>query len=508
MVFAGPPEDDIDWADVSPTGSAKFLARAWRLAGDVASEPGVDRRRWRPGAAPGHRARGARRGGCDRVVPLQRRCRADDGAGQRDPQGRGQRARRGRPGGPRGGRGGRGDAVARRAVHRRGHVGAARATSRRSRRAGWPRSTRRCWSQESVTCVVQVAGKVRDRLEVAPGIAEDALRALALGEPTRSSRRWRAARCARSSCARPGARQHRARMSGAPDDAGLDPQRWPAGSRWSPTRRRTCPPGLVADGSITVVPVQVVIGGDVVRRGRGHLARRGRRGAAVVAGRHDLAARRRSGSPRPTRRPPARARAASSRCTCPPTCPGRTTRRALAARKAGAAGPGGRQRTRRRWGSASRSSPRRPRPPTAPTSRRWRPPRGTAPRPPRRCSTSTPSTTCAGAAGSAPRRRWSGTALAVKPILAVVDGRIAPLEKVRTTSRALARLAELAVAKADGRPADIAVHHLDAQARADDARRPAALPRSPGRQLLVAEVGAVVGAHVGPGMIAVVVAPR
>jgi len=42
MVFAGPPEDDVDWADVSPTGSAKFLNRAWRLVGDVTSTPGVD----------------------------------------------------------------------------------------------------------------------------------------------------------------------------------------------------------------------------------------------------------------------------------------------------------------------------------------------------------------------------------------------------------------------------------------------------------------------------------
>jgi leucyl-tRNA synthetase len=42
MVFAGPPEDDVDWADVSPAGSAKFLNRAWRLAGDVTSAPGVD----------------------------------------------------------------------------------------------------------------------------------------------------------------------------------------------------------------------------------------------------------------------------------------------------------------------------------------------------------------------------------------------------------------------------------------------------------------------------------
>ncbi|MCX6399711.1 MAG: leucine--tRNA ligase [Propionibacteriales bacterium] len=42
LVFASPPEDNIDWADVSPAGSAKFLQRAWRLSGDVTSEPGVD----------------------------------------------------------------------------------------------------------------------------------------------------------------------------------------------------------------------------------------------------------------------------------------------------------------------------------------------------------------------------------------------------------------------------------------------------------------------------------
>ena len=42
LLFAGPPEDDIDWADVSPAGSLKFLQRAWRLSGDVTSQPGVD----------------------------------------------------------------------------------------------------------------------------------------------------------------------------------------------------------------------------------------------------------------------------------------------------------------------------------------------------------------------------------------------------------------------------------------------------------------------------------
>ena len=42
LVFAGPPEDDIDWADVSPSGSVKFLNRAWRLSGDISSAAGVD----------------------------------------------------------------------------------------------------------------------------------------------------------------------------------------------------------------------------------------------------------------------------------------------------------------------------------------------------------------------------------------------------------------------------------------------------------------------------------
>jgi leucyl-tRNA synthetase len=48
MAFAGPPEDDIDWADVSPTGSAKFLARAWRISGEVTTSPDVE---WKGGEA-------------------------------------------------------------------------------------------------------------------------------------------------------------------------------------------------------------------------------------------------------------------------------------------------------------------------------------------------------------------------------------------------------------------------------------------------------------------------
>ena len=99
-----------------------------------------------------------------------------------------------------------------------------------------------------------------------------------------------------------------------------------------------------------------------------------------------------------------------------------------------------------------------------------------------------------------------GSALAIKPLLVLRDGHIEPLEKVRTASRAVARLEELAVGAALGGRADVAVHHLDAATAADAlaARLQSALPAS---RLVVGEVGAVVGAHVGPGMLAVVVAP-
>jgi len=101
-----------------------------------------------------------------------------------------------------------------------------------------------------------------------------------------------------------------------------------------------------------------------------------------------------------------------------------------------------------------------------------------------------------------------GTALGVKPLLHVSQGRIVPLEKVRTSARAAQRLVELAVGVADGQPADVAVHHLAAAARADEiaARLRERIPQA--TPLLVSEVGAVIGAHVGPGLLGVVVVPR
>jgi DegV family protein with EDD domain len=98
-----------------------------------------------------------------------------------------------------------------------------------------------------------------------------------------------------------------------------------------------------------------------------------------------------------------------------------------------------------------------------------------------------------------------GTALAVKPILHVRDGRLALLEKVRTTSRATARLAELAVQESGEAPVDVAVHHLAAADRAAELaqRLQGELPAA--GTVYCSEVGAVLGAHVGPGALGVVI---
>lgn len=100
-----------------------------------------------------------------------------------------------------------------------------------------------------------------------------------------------------------------------------------------------------------------------------------------------------------------------------------------------------------------------------------------------------------------------GGALAVKPLLHLDQGRIAPLEKVRTASRALARLVDLAVVAAGDAPVDLAVQHLDADRRAADVagRLRERVPQA--RVVLIAEVGPVIGAHVGPGTVGIVVAP-
>ncbi len=179
MAFAGPPEDDVDWADVSPAGSARFLARAWRIARDVTSVPGVD-------PTTGDAALRAQvhrtvhevgellesfrfNVAVARVMELVNVTRKaiDGGPGGADPAVR--------------------DSAEAIAVmlslfapytaedmwSRLGHQPCVALV-------GWPAVDPALLVEETVTCIVQVAGKVRDRLEVPPGIDAAELEALAL----------------------------------------------------------------------------------------------------------------------------------------------------------------------------------------------------------------------------------------------------------------------------------------------------------------------------------------
>jgi leucyl-tRNA synthetase len=181
VVFAGPPEEDIDWADVSPAGSLRFLQRAYRLADDVTSDPGTD-----PAAGDSalrtethrllaeieqcvetHRFNVA----VARIMELVNATRkAIDGES------------------------GPGDPAVREAVEvvtvalglvapyvaeemweRLGHPPSVAS-------ARWPQVDPSLLVTESVTCVVQIQGKVRGRLEVPPTITDDELRQRALTE--------------------------------------------------------------------------------------------------------------------------------------------------------------------------------------------------------------------------------------------------------------------------------------------------------------------------------------
>jgi leucyl-tRNA synthetase len=179
MVFAGPPEDDIDWADLSAAGSRKFLARAWRLSGDVTSQPGADPTKGDVELRKvTHRALADAAAAVEsfrfnvavaRVMELVNATRKaiDTGAGSADPAVR--------------------EAVEAVAIMlsvvtpytaedmwaRLGHEPCVAL-------AGWPTVDPALLMQESVTCVVQIQGKVRERLEVSPDIGEDELRELAM----------------------------------------------------------------------------------------------------------------------------------------------------------------------------------------------------------------------------------------------------------------------------------------------------------------------------------------
>jgi leucyl-tRNA synthetase len=179
MVFAGPPEEDIDWADVSAHGSAKFLSRAWRLSGEVTSSPGTDvsagdlalRRVTHhtideaTKAVEGFRFNVA----VARLMELVNATRkaVDGGPGPDDPAVR--------------------EAVEALAVllslfapYLAEEMWERLGRQAPVARAGWPVVDPALLVEESVTCVVHVAGKVRDRLEVPPSIGADDLRELAL----------------------------------------------------------------------------------------------------------------------------------------------------------------------------------------------------------------------------------------------------------------------------------------------------------------------------------------
>ena len=182
MVFAGPPEDDIDWADVSPAGSKKFLARAWRLAQDVTSEPGVDvttgdlelrkmTHRTLHDAALAletYRFNVAVAKAMELVNATRKAI--DSGCGPADPAVREAT-----------------EAVAillsLTAPYTAEDMWRLLGHAPSVARAGWPEVDPALLVQDSVTCVVQVAGKVRDRLEVSPDISEADLRELALATP-------------------------------------------------------------------------------------------------------------------------------------------------------------------------------------------------------------------------------------------------------------------------------------------------------------------------------------
>ena len=179
MVFAGPPEDDIDWADVSPSGSFKFLNRAWRISGDVTSEPGVDFTKGDISlrkvtakslfdisfAVESFRFNVA----VARIMELVNATRKaiDSGCGGADPAVR--------------------EAAEAIAIslslvapytaedmwERLGHKPSVAL-------AGWPTIDESLLGADNVTVVLQISGKIKDRIEVSPSISKDELEKLAL----------------------------------------------------------------------------------------------------------------------------------------------------------------------------------------------------------------------------------------------------------------------------------------------------------------------------------------
>ncbi|MCE1178554.1 MAG: DegV family protein [Micrococcales bacterium] len=106
-----------------------------------------------------------------------------------------------------------------------------------------------------------------------------------------------------------------------------------------------------------------------------------------------------------------------------------------------------------------------------------------------------------------------GSALAIKPLLGLRDGAIVPIERVRTSAKALTRLCERTVDAVSSLAAqhdwvDVAVHHLDAEERAEQVAETLANALPAATRLRLVEIGPVIGAHAGPGTIGVSITPR
>jgi leucyl-tRNA synthetase len=183
MVFAGPPEDDVDWSDVSPSGSVKFLTRAWRLSGDITSAPGVDFSKGDVSLRKAtHKALNDAGFAVEsfrfnvavaRVMELVNATRKaiDSGCGGADPAAR--------------------EAVEAIAImvsliapftaeemwERLGHKPAVAL-------AGWPLVDEKLLVADSVEAIIQINGKIKERIDVSPTITDAELEALALAHPT------------------------------------------------------------------------------------------------------------------------------------------------------------------------------------------------------------------------------------------------------------------------------------------------------------------------------------
>ncbi|HEX7353241.1 MAG TPA: leucine--tRNA ligase [Mycobacteriales bacterium] len=171
MLFASPPEDDIDWADVSPAGAGKWLKRVWQLAADVAAgagrdvEPATERAVARLVDEATHLMEGHRFNvAIARCMELTNLLRKAHDAGEDARPGTEMLVTMIAPFAP---------YTADEAWERLGNKGFAT-------RQDWPSVDSDLLVEDLVTCVVQVSGKVRARLEVPPSIGADELRERAL----------------------------------------------------------------------------------------------------------------------------------------------------------------------------------------------------------------------------------------------------------------------------------------------------------------------------------------